>query len=92
MKYHIRKVTEQHNQILVEVELDESCEKYDKGDRFAHALPNNFDWEQKNPKTGNTYLYEKMQEVVRRKTNQNPKKSNVENFKKWQNLQFDSEY
>lgn len=87
----IRKITENHDQLLVEVELKESCERYDKGDRFTHALPKSFDWGAENPKTGNTYLYEKIQDIVRRKTEQTTE-ANLANLKKWQNLQFDSDW
>lgn len=88
MKYNIRKVYEQGDNIVVQIELQESCAKFDEGDRFEHALPKSINWEERNPRTGNTYLYERIQKIVRQKTAKPEVKP--QNIKKWQNLQFDS--
>lgn len=90
MKYRIRKIIERGDNLVVQIELQESCAKYDEGDRIEHALPKSFDWEARNPRTGNTYLYERIQKIVRQKTAEPEAK--VQNIQKWQNLQFDSDY
>lgn len=92
MKYKIRKIIEEKEVIKVEVELQESNHIFDEGDRFIHALPKSTNWEEKDPRTGNTKLYEKIQQVVRNKVGTEQTRSNIENLKKWQNSQFDSEY
>lgn len=89
MKYRIRKTWEEGDHLMVQVELQESCRQYDEGDRFVHALPLSINWEEEHPRTGNTRLYERMQQVVRQKTAEPEVKTH--NIKKWQNLQFDSE-
>jgi len=92
MKYKIRKITENIDTIQVEVEFQESNYKFDEGDRFVHCLPKSIDWEAKDPKTGNTKLYEKIQSIVKKKVGTTQVNSSVENLKKWQNLQFDSDW
>ena len=90
MKYQIRKVTENQGNIQVEVEYKESYGEIEEGDRFTHTLPANEDWLKKDSKTGNTRLYEQINQIVNEKVAKEKNKKQIKELQKFQNLQFSS--